>query len=401
MKGRTHADPYGSLNLPQTAPAVNHANHENRPNLRLLRAVDLERDRLYRALYDHARSLPEWGRFLSLPGVDRWAERLHGAAQVLAGAMHLELLREDDLRNVAGYLADRHGRMSHDTRAQRRRAYQRAAAVRERNRERDAAIRRERASGMSQRKIAALHGLALATVQDVLKRNSGKPVTKPTGLPDRTRLVKQGGVGRPRRRPAPGKAPESPGGSESERGEPAGRPPLVSGAAEHAQVDNGRAIAGGCGNETTTTTVNRRPACPAGATQLPAGGTAEAAGVPGVVLADYPAALAVSYYQSWYVPGMKVPEPCADPAEEGEAPPGERLLFREDRAMLRQAAAGMVWEMECKQQTIDGGHACAFCLRGFKLGAPLAQTTYRNCYLYAHSQCLARAPGRDPAVLPA
>ena len=188
------AVPSVTEDLTRAAASVNHAHAENRDRLRLFRAVDLARNQLYRALYDFAREQPEWSTFLALPGVDRWAERLHGAAQVLAGAMELDVLGEDDLREVACYIADRHGRMSHHPVAQRRRAYQRAAAVRERNRERDAAIHRERDAGVSLRKIGARHGLSEGGVRKVLKHNSGKVRTCPRTLPVPDRLEMRGGV---------------------------------------------------------------------------------------------------------------------------------------------------------------------------------------------------------------
>ena len=102
--------------------------------------------------------------------------KLHGAAEVLDRQTG-EPLGSDVTRDVAEYIAFRYGRYSHERHAQRRRAYQRAEAVRERNRGRDAGILRDRVAGMTGRALADKYGVTERTVWRVIRAadcNSGK-----------------------------------------------------------------------------------------------------------------------------------------------------------------------------------------------------------------------------------
>ena len=145
--------------LTDTEQSTTTSAHGQASSLRLVTPFEVRRDRLYGAILEHARDMAEWSHFLSRPQADKWATVLQGVAMVL-DRQSADPLGDGWPKRLAEAIAHKYGPYSHQPEAQRRRAYQRAEAVRERNAGRDAGIRRDRAAGMKYRALVEKHGVS-------------------------------------------------------------------------------------------------------------------------------------------------------------------------------------------------------------------------------------------------
>ena len=136
--------------------------HGQAGTLRLVTPFEVRRDRLYGAILEHARDMAEWSVFLSRPQADKWATVLQGVAMVL-DRQSADPLGGSWPKLLAASIAHKYGPYSHQPEAQRRRAYQRAEAVNQRNQARDDGIRRDRAGGMTYRALVEQHGVSERT----------------------------------------------------------------------------------------------------------------------------------------------------------------------------------------------------------------------------------------------
>ena len=147
--------------------------------LRLVTPFELRRDRLYYAVLEHARTMPQWSTFQSAPRATHWAAVLAGVATVLDQQSD-QPLGGDWPEMVAAAVAHKYARYSHQPEAQRRRAYQRATTVRERSQDRDSAICRDRAGGMTYRALAERYGLSEGGCRKVVRRGAEKQLRQST-----------------------------------------------------------------------------------------------------------------------------------------------------------------------------------------------------------------------------
>ena len=112
--------------------------------------------------------MAEWSVFLSRPQADKWATVLQGVAMVL-DRQSADPLGDGWPKRLAEAIAHKYGPYSHQPEAQRRRAYQRAEAVNQRAEARNAAICRDRASGMTYRALTEKHGVSERTCRRAVK----------------------------------------------------------------------------------------------------------------------------------------------------------------------------------------------------------------------------------------
>ena len=159
--------------------------HEiQRAALRIVRREDELRQEFHGVIVDYAKRTPEWSRTLTNAERDRWHQRLTGYADAVVELV-VELVEVDPwtVADVVYSVAFGCARFSHGRGEQRARAYKRAAKVREGNADRDAGIIRDRAAGVSQRKLAARYGLSRAGVRHILSTANRPPpalwITRP------------------------------------------------------------------------------------------------------------------------------------------------------------------------------------------------------------------------------
>ena len=154
--------------LTDTEHSTTTSAHGQAGTLRLVTAFEVRQDGLYGAILEHARDMAEWSVFLSRPQADKWATVLQGVAMVL-DRQSADPLGGEWPKLLAASIAHKYGPYSHQPEAQRRRAYQRAEAVNQRAEARNAAICRDRASGMTYRALTEKHGVSERTCRRAVK----------------------------------------------------------------------------------------------------------------------------------------------------------------------------------------------------------------------------------------
>ena len=216
--------------LTDTEHSTTTSAHGQAGTLRLVTAFEARLDRLYGAILEHARGMREWSVFLSRPEAHQWAAVLYGSALVL-DRQSADPLGDGWPKLLAESIAHKYARYSHQPAAQRRRAYQRAEAVNQRNQARNAAICRDRASGMTYRALTEKHGVSERTCRRAVKPAPANDRSFAVRSPDRPEVGEGAATTNPGRRRLRAVSEEGNGetvpNTDKGRGVRGGAPPLT------------------------------------------------------------------------------------------------------------------------------------------------------------------------------